>query len=314
MKRFVGRLVGLAILLLVVLANVLFWNTGSDAGSGSEETTITDYTADFVLAEDGDLQVTETLTVDFPLSSKHGIFRIFDRIDPTAPETRRTPEDISVTRDGREEPYEVLKEDRRRITDIKIGSASVFLERGEHVYEISYTMPDALRPGEGVAEDSQFYWQLIPSGWMQDIDRATLTVHLPVASSDDVQCAVGLGETSGCDLTGAGTDTLTVTTGPLEDHTPVSIKTGLDLPTPDATTAVPWSGRLDRTLGTSPVLARPRPPPRAGRGRPRCPGRAEGPRPIRRSRFSTPRRRASGPPRPATSSPRASTRRRTSAR
>ena len=79
-------------------------------------------------------------------------------------------------------------------------------------------------------------------------------MHLPVPSEDDVQCAVGLGETDGCEAEGAGTDTLTVTTGPLDDHTPVSIKTGLDLPVPDQDKDVPWAARWDRTLSTSPVL------------------------------------------------------------
>ena len=69
-----------------------------------------------------------------------------------------------------------------------------------------------------------------------------------------MQCAVGLGETDGCEAEGAGTDTLTVTTGPLDDHTPVSIKTGLDLPVPDQDKDVPWAARWDRTLSTSPVL------------------------------------------------------------
>ena len=254
MVKLVGRLVGLAVVLVAVLANVLFWNSGDDQGSSTEDTTISDYTADFEVGADGDLRVVETLTVDFPLSGKRGIFQFFDRVDPTAPETRRRPQDVSVTRDGNPEPFEILREDHGRYTNIKIGQADVFLRPGEHVYEIAYTMPDAIRPGEGVEQESQFYWQLVPSGWQQDIERATLTVHLPVAAPDDVQCAVGLGETSGCELTGAGTDTLTVTTGPLPDHTPVSLKTGLDVPTPDAETSVPWEGRLDRTLGTSPVL------------------------------------------------------------
>ena len=125
---------------------------------------------------------------------------------------------------------------------------------GEHTYVIKYSMHDAIQPGEGVDEESQFYWQLIPSGWLQDIEKSTLTVHLPVPSSAEVQCAVGLGETGGCEAAGAGTDTLTVTTGALSDHTPVSIKTGLDLPTPDQDKNVPWSPRLDRTLSSSPIL------------------------------------------------------------
>ena len=253
MKRVVVIVISLGILIAVIFANALFWNTGDDPGSESEPSTITDYQADFVLDADGDIHVTETLTLD-GLFTKHGIFRFFDRADPTAPSTRRTPYDVSVTRNGEDEPFEELKEDHRRFTNIKIGSASETLGLGEQVYVIKYSMHDAIQPGENVDGESQFYWQLIPTGWLQDIDKATLTVHLPVPSEEDVQCAVGLGETDGCEAEGAGTDTLTVTTGPLDDHTPVSIKTGLDLPVPDQDKDVPWAARWDRTLSTSPVL------------------------------------------------------------
>jgi uncharacterized membrane protein YgcG len=254
MKRVLAYLVGFGVVFAAIFANVLFWNTGDDSGSSSEDTTINDYRADFVVDDDGDVHVTETLTVDFPVFGKHGIFRFLDRADPTAPGTRRTPYDVSITRDGEEEPYEELKEDHGRFTNLKIGSASETLDLGEHVYEVQYSLHDAIQPGEGVDEESQFYWQLIPTGWLQDIEKSTLTVHLPVPSSEVVQCAVGLDATSGCEVQGAGTDTLTVTTGPLEDHTPVSIRTGIDLPTPDQDKSVPWSARLDRTLSISPVL------------------------------------------------------------
>ena len=253
MKRAVVILISFGILIGALCANALFWNTGDDAGSDTETSTITNYQADFVVDADGDIHVTESLTLD-GLFTKHGIFRFFDRSDPTAPGTRRTPYDVSVTRDGEDEPFEELKEDHRRFTNLKIGSASETLGMGEHVYVIKYSMHDAIQPGENVEGESQFYWQLIPTGWLQDIEKSTLTVHLPVPSEEDVQCAVGLGETDGCEAEGAGTDTLTVTTGPLDDHTPVSLKTGLDLPVPDQDKDVPWSGRWDRTLSTSPLL------------------------------------------------------------
>ena len=252
MKRAVASLIGLAIVGAVLAANALLWNLGGSS-SGSEPSTITNYQADFVVDDDGDIHVTETLTLD-GLFTRHGIFRFFDRADPTAPATRRTPYDISVTRDGAEEPFEVLKESHRRFTNLKIGSATKTLGMGEHTYVIKYSMHDAIQPGQGVDEDSQFYWQLIPSGWQQEIDRATLTVELPVPSADQVQCAIGSGNSDGCTVEGAGTETLTVTTGPLDDHTPLSIKTGLDLATPDQDTNVPWPARFDRTLSSSPIL------------------------------------------------------------
>ena len=172
---------------------------------------------------------------------------------------------MSVTLDGKEEPYEELKEQHRRITNLKIGDANVTLGMGLHTYVIKYSMHDAIQPGEGVDEDSQFYWQLIPSGWLQDIEKSTLTVHLPVASSAEVQCAVGLGETGGCEAQGAGTDTLTVTTGALADHTPV-----VDQDRARPADARPGQeravvGRLDRTLSIQPDPAGRRAPVGAAR-------------------------------------------------
>ena len=47
--------------------------------------------ADFNVADNGDLDVTETITVDFPGFGKHGIFRFWDIVDDNAPHARRTP-------------------------------------------------------------------------------------------------------------------------------------------------------------------------------------------------------------------------------
>jgi hypothetical protein len=252
MKRVIVILVSFGVLIGVFFANALFWNIGGE-DENTETSRITDYNADFVVDKDGDIHVTETLTLD-GLFTKHGIFRFFDRTDATSPSTRRVPYDISVTLDGEDEPYEVLKEEHRRFTNLKIGSASETLGMGEHTYVIKYSMHDAIMPGQNVDGDSQFYWSLIPTGWLQDIEQAKLTVHLPVASSEEVDCAVGVGETDGCEAKGAGTDTLTVVTEALDDHTPVTIKTGLDMATPEPDKDVPWEGRLDRTLSSSPPL------------------------------------------------------------
>ena len=62
----------------------------SDGSRRPEDTTITRYVADFRVAANGDLAVTEKLTVDFPDVGKHGIFRFFDRYDASAPRAWRT--------------------------------------------------------------------------------------------------------------------------------------------------------------------------------------------------------------------------------
>ena len=251
MKRLVVTVVGPAVLVLLLFAPAAFWNLGSE-DQDPETTTITDYRADFTVAEDGDLTVEETLTVDFPSSGKHGIFRFFDRADDSAPGARRTPEDIEGSMDGGPVAVEVLEEDHGRLVVAKIGDPHRTVAPGAHVYTIGYTIDGVLEPGtEGT--ETQFYWNLIPGGWRQAIDRARLTVHLP-APAEGVRCAVGAGETGGCDVQGEGTDTLTVRASRLAPNTPVTVKVGLDLPTPETGETLPWSARFDRVLGSNVVL------------------------------------------------------------
>ena len=211
---------------------------------------ITDYRAHFRVAADGDLSVTERLTVDFPVP-RHGIFRFFDIVDPSAPHARRIPHDLKVTRDGADEPIDMSRRDDGRFRVVRIGSEDRTLV-GQHVYEIRYRIRGAIEPGT-TGQRSQFYWNLIPSGWTMYISRSELTVDLPVAAPESVRCAVGSGAAAGCEVDGEGTRRLRVTTGPLDHNTPVTIKTGLDMPTPPAGDALPWTARWDGVLGRSVV-------------------------------------------------------------
>jgi hypothetical protein len=250
----VKRVVGVVVW-LVVLVGVMFWPAisynWSTSDSTYEETTIRTYDADFTVNREGDLHAVETLTVDFPYSGKHGIFRFFDEADPSDSHARRVPHDIEVTRDGSPEPFEVLDERNGRFTNVKIGSADVLIDPGQHTYVIDYTIDGVLEPGT-TGHPTQLYWNLIPGGWLQSIDQAHLTVNLPVAAAG-VQCARGAGATAGCAVQGDGTKQLTVDVSSLPSHTPVTVKAGLDMATPPTGTSVPWSARFDPVLGRSPI-------------------------------------------------------------
>lgn len=244
MKRLAVTLAGLVVLVGAVLWPAVQFDTGGPADS--ETTSISRYVADFTVDAQGDLTATETLTVHFPDYGKHGIFRFWDRADPSAPHARREPHDISVTMDGSPEPYDLTTQSGGRYVVARIGDPDVTLIAGDETYVISYRIDGVLEPGTGGAQ-TQFYWNLVPGGWAQEIDRAQLTVHLP-AVPGPVQCAVGVGRTSGCEpLVGHGT-TLTTSTGSLPPRTPVTLKVGLPIATP-ATTSVPWTTRFDPVLG-----------------------------------------------------------------
>ena len=253
MKRVAGVVVW-----LVVLFGVMAWPAVSYnwtfAETTYEETTIRSYDAAFTVDDDGDLHAVETLVVDFPGFSKHGIFRFFDEADLSDENARRVPHDISVTRDGSPEPFTILDERNGRITNVRIGDPDVLVDQGDHTYVIDYQIDGVLEHGteiNGETPRTQFYWNLIPSGWLQSIDQAHLTVTLPVAASG-VLCARGSGADSGCSVKGDGTQQLTVDAESLSANTPITVKVGLDMPTPPRGTSVPWSARLDPVLGRSP--------------------------------------------------------------
>ncbi len=245
MKKLVAGLFGLVVLAVIILIGAI---PGPDTSSSGETSTINDYTADFTVDAQGNLSVVETLTVNFPIS-RHGIFRFFDTRDNPGSDTRVIPKDVTVSRDGQPEPYERLSQKRGRFLTLKIGRAdrTIF---DVHVYRISYRIDGVLAKGTN-GSPTQFYWDLIPPGWQMPITQAHLTVHLPTEAKG-FQCAVGVGTNTGCTADGGGTDTLTVLAANLAPNTPVTIKTGLDMPTP-ATHGLPWPGWLDPVLGRHPV-------------------------------------------------------------
>ncbi|MFC5175818.1 DUF2207 domain-containing protein [Nocardioides taihuensis] len=253
MKRALGMVLGLAVVAALACLPALFWNVTFSSDQSYEETTIRKYDAEFTVGENGRMDVTETLTVDFPSSGKHGIFRFWDVADENAPTLRRVPEDIEVTRDGQPEEWEQLEEDRGRYEVARFGSQYVTLDPGLHTYEISYSVDDVLIPDPDDASASELYWNLVPGGWQQPIDRALLTVHLP-APAEDVQCGVGWDSTTGCDVAGEGTQTLVVKAKGLAPRTPVTVLTTQDVPVPPVQGEQrPWSARWDRVLGPGPV-------------------------------------------------------------
>ena len=245
MTRWVGRAFGLLVLVAIVLFPAV--QVGGSASGTPDSATITDYTADFVVAEDGRLSATETLAVSYPVD-KHGIFRFFDLWDPNDDRVRLQPTNIVVTRDGRPEPFEVLEEGGGRYRNVKIGSAGTTLT-GDHVYVIRYTV-DGVLAADG--DGSQFYWNLIPGGWQLPIDRSRLTVHLP-ARPRGVSCAIGSGSAGGCQAVADAGNGFVVTTGRLERTTPVTVRTTLPLPAPDRDRSR-WPVRLDPVIGRHEIV------------------------------------------------------------
>ena len=218
----------------------------------------------------GDLSVTETLTVDFPGHGKHGIFRFFDRADPSAPHARREPA-RHLGHDGRA---------ARAVRALARGTAGTATSRsarrpdsrsaGEHTYVDQLPHRRRARAGHRRGRRPQFYWNLIPGGWQQRDRQGRPHRAPPRPAPSRVQCAVGAGATAGCTAEGAGTDASPSTTGPLAPDTPVTVKAGLDMPTPPAghhaavDRAAATRSSAPASAGSLRAPARSRPPARSG--------------------------------------------------
>ncbi|MGB9011687.1 MAG: DUF2207 domain-containing protein, partial [Aeromicrobium sp.] len=265
MARIVLRAVAFLIAAAVVTMPVLVGLVPTGGSTGPDPVSITDYDATFTIDANGSLEATERLTATFPFG-RHGIFRYWDLRDPSDDHVRLTPRNIEVSLDGQDEPFELLWENGRRFRVAKIGDADRYVSSGTHVYTISYRIEGALSPataGQGAfastswtdeqPAQSVYYWNVVAPGWGMTMDRSTVTINLP-EKSGKVQCTTGFGTAvspSGtCEISGGGTPTVTVETGALAARTPVTVRVGLPVKTPDRHT-VPWPIGVDRALGRS---------------------------------------------------------------
>ncbi len=234
-----GVLTALAALLTAV---GLLWPVVPALLPSSAETTpdparITDYRADLRVDADGTMYAEEHLSVWLP-AGRHGIFRFWDVSDPEDPQVRLVPHDIEVLMDAQPVPSELLWESGTRYRVAKIGDPDRYVE-GNHVYRITYRIDGVLSEMDG---GSSFWWDAVARGWQMQMDQTLVRVQLP-AEAQDVECNCTVRTSDDGRL-------LVLTTGPLRPRTPVTLRTALDVPTPDRET-LPWPVVLDAVLGRS---------------------------------------------------------------
>ena len=138
---------------------------------------IRDFKSEIAIAKDGTLTVRETIVVHAEGDQiRHGIFRDF----PTTYHDRagnrvRVRFDVKgVARDGSTENYELenLSNGKR----VKIGSADVELDPGDHTYIILYETDRQIGFFDNYDE---LYWNVTGNGWAFPILHAEATIHLP---------------------------------------------------------------------------------------------------------------------------------------
>lgn len=238
--RAVRVLVTIAALIMIVLGPVLFAVVDeivATTSRPSDSSTIVEYDLDYDLAKDGDLTLVETMDVHFS-ESRHGIFRFFDIEDAQDSGVKHEVDIRSVERcdsDGvcQNEPYTTYWEDGFYVA--KIGSASVTYPAGTiNTYKIESTTTNAITHVSGET-DYQWFWDVIPGGWLMPINKVTVTASLPAEPAKPIECASSSGD---CKVTATGANNFSMTQ---ELLTPQSPATWLATLPPQGLTAAPVS-------------------------------------------------------------------------
>jgi uncharacterized membrane protein YgcG len=135
------------------------------------------YDTTVTVARDGSLEVREVIKVRAEGQNiRRGIYRDF----PTTYSRVGGGTIVvgfvfdSATRDGNPEPWRVTPHENG--VRIYLGSRSVELPHGEHVYELRYRTD---RQMGYFADHDEIYWNATGNGWGFEIDEATATVKLP---------------------------------------------------------------------------------------------------------------------------------------
>ncbi len=147
------------------------------ASSALAEERITQFISEVTVNADASLSVRETIIIQAEGNQiKRGILRDF----PTTYTDRGGQRVVvgfevqGVKRDGRAEPYAL--EPLRNGTRIRIGDKDVFLNEGQHRYEITYRTTRQIGFFDGYDE---LYWNVTGNGWTFAIDRARVVIRLP---------------------------------------------------------------------------------------------------------------------------------------
>src|SRR3989337_3398234 len=130
------------------------------------------------IPQNGKVQVVETVTVDFGLTSKHGIFRSIP--------TEGVRFDLkSVKQDGAKAVTDVSSSGGT--TTIRIGDPDRTI-LGQHVYQISSEIGKVITSFD---DHDEFYWNVTGSDWEVSIRSATAAVALEGGAMERVVCFTG---------------------------------------------------------------------------------------------------------------------------
>jgi uncharacterized membrane protein YgcG len=166
--------------MLRVLAALLVLMLGFGRAALAEEV-IRNFVSDVTVQTDGSLDVRETITVTAERREiRRGILRDFPTTyrDRLGQQVRVGFEVLAVKRDGAPERW--VTENLANGVRIKIGNADVFLNYGNHTYQIDYRTTRQIGFFDGFDE---LYWNATGNGWTFAIERAEAIIRLPEGAS-----------------------------------------------------------------------------------------------------------------------------------
>ncbi|ALM09155.1 hypothetical protein SB49_03955 [Sediminicola sp. YIK13] len=148
-------------------------------GGYAQDFTVTNYSVDITIEEDGYFDVIENYDLNFEIP-KHGIYRtIQTQYDLLNFEGKKEERKIRISHvkvpDYKfDVPFNFVQKLKDNMI-IKIGDKDVTIVGPQH-YEIQYRVHNAF-----LFEDSQirFYWNIKPDGWEADFEQISFRIHVP---------------------------------------------------------------------------------------------------------------------------------------
>lgn len=147
------------------------------AAPARAEERILNYVSNVMVAANGDLTVTETITVQAEGKEiQRGIFRDFPMLvrGDNGVVHRVGFNVLSARLDG--EPVRHHRESHYRAERVYLGDPATTVSPGQHTYKLTYQTTDQLR---FFGDHDEVYWNATGTEWQFPIDRAEVTVHLP---------------------------------------------------------------------------------------------------------------------------------------
>lgn len=162
--------------MLRVLAAVLIMLFGLGHAAMAEEV-IRNFVSDVTVNADGSLDVRETITVRSEGNQiRRGIVRDFPTVydDRFGQKVMVGFDVVGIKRDGQVEPWSTSS--MQNGVSIRIGDKDIFLDSGDHTYQITY---HTTRQIGFFGDFDELYWNVTGNGWTFAIEHAQAIIRLP---------------------------------------------------------------------------------------------------------------------------------------